>query len=168
MSNRKFDARHMSSTRDYQVQMTNWYEIQIAGVSEDITFMTKSINLPTIGTPVVELPYGNSKAKVAGQADFSDSNLVIRDAITKDVELQILEWQRQAYDPSTGKMGWVDQYKRDMTVTQFGPDGTCERVWKFIGAWPSNIEYGSMDHSNSDAKEVNLTISYDAAYREDM
>ena len=65
-------------------------------------------------------------------------------------------------------MGWVDQYKRDMTVTQYGPDGTCERVWKFEGAWPSSIEYGSMDHGGSDAKEISVTISYDVAYREDM
>ena len=142
------------------------YEIQIGGMSDDFTLLTQSCNLPDISTPVVELPFGNSKAKVAGQAEYADGSMSFMDAITIDIENQILAWQSQIYDPKTGKMGWVNDYKRDMTVTQYGPDGTFERTWKFEGAWPSQVTYGEMSGESSDKKVIQVTISYDRAYRE--
>lgn len=162
---RAYDATHLSSSAGHQVQMTNWYEIVIGEVSNDITLMVQSCTLPEVSTPVVELPYGNSKAKVAGQVEYADGNIVIMDAIKIDIERQLIEWQNQVYDPKTGKMGWVDQYKRDVIVTQYGPDGTFERKWQFIGAWPSSINYGELSGESSDKKNITITLSYDKAYR---
>lgn len=161
-----FDARHLSSDKNYQVQMTNWYQVQIGDMGDAISLLTQSCSLPEISTPVVELPYGNSKAKVPGQAEFADDTVTIMDAITIDVENQIVAWQSQVYDPKTGKMGWIDQYKRDMAVTQYGPDGTFERIWRFVGCWPSAVTYGEMSGDSSDKKLISMTISYDYAYRE--
>ena len=82
-----------------------------------------------------------------------------------DIESQLLAWQASVYDPSTGKMGWVSDYKKDLTVTEYGPDGTCEREWTFIGAWPSAITYGELTGESSDVKQIQVTMSYDRAYR---
>lgn len=159
------DARHISQTNDFQPQMTNWYVVQIDRISEDITLSATAISLPNIGTPVVELPYGNTSAKVAGQANFEDVSFRIKDAIVKDVESQIRDWQQEVYNSDNGEMGWVEEYKRTMTITQYGPHGEAQRVWEFYGVWPSQINYGGMDHSNSSAKEIDITLSYDWAIR---
>ena len=161
-----FDARHLSSNKNYQVQMTNWYEVQIGGFGDEISLLTQSVDLPEISTPVVELPFGNSRAKVAGQADYSDSSITIMDAITVDVEKKLLDWQKQVYDPKTGKMGWVNEYKRDMVIVQYGPDGTHERTWKMEGCWPTSISGGSLSGDSSDKKVITISIAYDRAYRE--
>lgn len=163
---RAFDARHLSSNKNYQVQMTNWYEIQIGGLGDEISLLTQSCNLPDISTPVVELPFGNSKAKVAGQIEYADGSVSFMDAITVDLEKKLTDWQKQVYDPTTGKMGWVNEYKRDMTITQYGPDGTHERVWKFEGVWPSQVTYGELSGESSDKKVIQATLSYDRAYRD--
>lgn len=163
----QFDARHLSSTRNTQVQMTNWYKIQVPTFN-DLTLMVRSCSLPTISTPAVDLPYGNSRAKVPGQAQYSDGQVTFMDAIKMDIEKQLIQWQDKVYNHNTGAMGWVDEFKHDVDITQYGPDGTCERSWRLEGAWPSSINYGTMSGDNSSAKQIQVTLSYDRAYREDM
>lgn len=163
--NRRYDARHLSTAAEYQVQMTNWFEIQIEDVSEDITFMARSVSLPEESNQQVDLAYGNSSAHVAGPVEYGSNTLTIMDSIQKDIEQQLIQWRSQVYDVETGKMGWVDQYKRKMTVTQYGPDGTHERTWQFNGAWPQSISYGDLDYSSADAKTISITLVYDYAKR---
>lgn len=164
---RNYDARHLSSQKEFQVQMTNWYEIQIAGISDSIIMLQNSVSLPERSNPVVELPFGNSKAKVAGQTEWGDGSCTLMDAITQDTEKEVENWQNDVYDPNTGKMGWVNQYKREMIVTQRGPDGTYLRSWKYEGVWPTAVNYGEMTGENSDKKQITLTLAYDRAYRLD-
>lgn len=164
---RNYDARHLSSQKQYQVQMTNWYEIQIQDLPESIIMLQNSINLPERSNPAVELPFGNSKAKVAGQTEWGDGSLTLMDAISLDTEKAVEAWQNQVYDPATGKMGWVNQYKREMIVTQRGPDGTYLRAWKYEGVWPTAVTYGELSGESSDKKTISLTLAYDRAYRLD-
>lgn len=162
---REFDARRLSMTKENQAQMTNWYEITIPGISEDVPLMVKNCTLPTLNLNPVELGFGNTKAKVAGQATYDDSTFTFRDAIIKDTELELLGLVKKAYDPETGKMGWVSDYKGIWQVTKYGPDGTYERPWTFEGAWISSISGGSLDHDNSGDLELSCTVTYDRAYR---
>lgn len=162
---RAFDARHLSSQKQYQVQMSNWFEVQISGIPESIVMLNTGINLPERSNDAIELPFGNSKAKVAGQATFGEGTFTVMDAITLDTEREVEKWQNEVYDPSTGKMGWVSDYKREMIVTQRGPDGTYMRQWKYEGVWPSAVSYGELSNDSSDKKLISLTLSYDRAYR---
>lgn len=168
MSNRKFNANHLGSTKRYQVQETMWYEVHIGGTSTDLTFLTIGCTLPESSNPVVDVPFGNSTAKVAGKREYGSGQIQIYDAIVADVEKQLVEWQNQVYDQRTGAMGWVDEYKRDMSIVQYGPDGTYERTWTLEGVWPSTISYGEMSGQGADKKIIRITFEYDAAYREDV
>lgn len=165
--NRKFNAQHLGSTKNYQIQQTNWYEIVIPGMN-DLTFLTQSATLPELSNPVIEVPYGNSTAKVAGKRDIGSGSFSFMDAMVADAEKQLIKWQNKIYNPRTGKMGWVSDYKKDITVTQYGPDGTYERTWHYEGCWPSSINYGEMSGENADKKVIQVTLEYDNAYREDI
>lgn len=163
---RQYGANHLTTNRDYQVQLTNWFEIQIEGTSEDITLMIQSVDLPSPSIEQITLPYGNTVAKVAGPLTFDDSTVRIRDAVSKDIENQLLEWQKQVVDPETGEIGWVDEYKRTMLVTQYGPHGEHERTWKYEGVWPSKLSFGGFDMGSADSKVVDMTLTYDRAFRD--
>lgn len=162
---RKFNAMHLSTNRNYQVQETMWYEVIIGGTSEDLTFLTQSCSLPEIGNPAIEVGYGNSTAKIAGKREYGAGTFTFMDAMIADIEQQLVDWQNTIYDQDTGKMGWVDEYKRDIHVVQYGPDGTYERTWEFEGCWPSNIAYGEMSGETADKKSIVVTIEYDNARR---
>lgn len=164
---RQFDARHLSATSNTQIQMQNWYDISIPDHG-DLSLMVNECSLPDISLSVVELSYGNSISKVPGQLSYGSGNFTFRDAIKMDIERDLLKWMNDIIKFDTGAMGWIDEFKRDMYVTQYGPDGTEERVWQFAGAWPSNINGGSMSHSGADAKIISVTMEYDRAFRTDI
>lgn len=166
MAGRKFNARHLGNSKDFQVQQTNWYEVVIGGLGDDLTFLTQSCTLPEVSNPAIEVGFGNSTAKVAGKREYGSGNFVFMDAMVADIEKQISDWQDSIYDPATGKMGWCVDYKKDITVTQYGPDGTYERTWTFEGCWPSSVNYGEMSGESSDKKNITLTIEYDQATRD--
>lgn len=166
MSVQSFDARHLSSNRNYQVQELQWYYIQIGDISDDLSLLVNTCSLPEISTPAVELPFGNSTAKVGGKIEYGDGSIAFMDAITIDVEKQLYDWHSQVVDPETGESGWVDEYKRDVLITQYGPHGENERIWHLEGAFPSSISYGEMSGESADKKTITVTLSYDRAYRE--
>jgi len=156
---------HLSNNRTYEIQRTNHFEVQISGLPIDVTLTVESFPLPNISTPAIELAHGNSKVKVAGQAEFEDGELVVKDAIGADIEKIIHNWHKQVYDPTTDRLGWAADYKKNATVYQYGPDGTYIRSWKLIGVWPSAVNYGEMSYDGSDKKTISITLSYDKAYR---
>lgn len=162
---KSLDARHLSNNRTYDVQRTNNFEVIIDGLGEEFTLSVTRCALPEASITPIELAYGNSKVKVAGQIEYPDGSIDCRDAILPDVEKQLLNWFHKAYDPETGKIGWSDEYKRDILINQYAPDGTYVRPWRLEGAWISTMSGGDLDSTNPDAKIISLTITYDKAIR---
>ena len=160
------DAKHLSSNRNYQPQLSNNFEIVIDGLGEEVTLAVSSGSLPEISNAVIEMHYFNGVAKVAGKTEYADGSIEIKDFITKDIEKKLNAWQKQVYNPDTGKMGYVDEYKRDASIIQYSPKGDMQRVWSLKGVWPTSISYGSLDYSSTEAKSITITLAYDLAVRE--
>lgn len=161
-----YNARHISTSSDYQIQETQWFEIVVEGI-EDLTFLVQSCSLPDSSNSAVAVPYGNSTAYVAGKREYNTNTFTFMDAIKADIEGQLLQWQSSVYNPTNGKMGWVDEYKRTITVTEYGPNGSRERSWKFLGCWPESINYGSLTHESAGLKNISVTMRYDEVERLD-
>ena len=158
-----FDARHLSNNKTYEIQGSNHFEVIIPGMGDEFTLCISTCNLPEVTIAAVELNYGNSKVKVAGTVELGDGSLTVKDAIVADIEKKISDWQNLVYNKETGKMGWAYQYKKDLQVNQYGPDGTYVRTWVLQGAWPTSVSYGEMDYSSGEKKQITMTIAYDNA-----
>ena len=160
-------AMHMSANRTYEVQRTNHFEVIFEGFDEDVfPLAVTSVSLPTTSNDPIELPYGNSKVKVAGQANTEDSSLVMKDFIVADTERKLLAWREQVYDPKTQKLGWAEDYKKNGRLYQYGPDGTVQRVWRLIGCWPTGLESSEFNYDGSDKKQITMPMAIDQAYPE--
>ena len=96
---------HLSNNRTFEVQRTNNFEVVFEGLSEDITLSVASFSLANITNDPIEIPYGNSKVKVAGQGAFDDASLVVNDYIIADIEKQLWAWRKKVFDPQTMKVG---------------------------------------------------------------
>lgn len=162
---RSLDARHLSNNKTYEMQRANNFEVVIEGLGEEFTLCVTRCALPEITVTPTELAYGNSKVKVAGQVEYSDDSIDVRDAILPDIEAKLLNWFHKVYDPTTGKIGWANDYKKDLLINQYAPDGTYVRSWRLEGAWISTFAPGEMDVTNPEAKIISLTIPYDKAVR---
>lgn len=157
-------SMHLSNSRTYEVQRVHNFEVVIEGLPETVTLSVISFPIPETSNGVISLKHGNADVKVAGAAEFSDGQLVVRDAIVADIERVLYEWRRQVYDPTTDRIGWAAEYKKQGYVHQYAPDGTHVRTWKIIGMWPSAMSASEMNNESSDKKNITLTIQYDRAY----
>lgn len=155
---------HMSATRNYEIQRTNHFEVVFDKISSDVTLCVDSAG--AVGSTTiepVELAYGNSKVKVAGQVSYEDFELVVKDAIVADTEAKLYDWFREVYDVEKDKMGWAYKYKRTGRLYQYAPDGSLSRVWKLMGCWPTNFQTSEFTYDGSDKKTITMTISVDKA-----
>jgi hypothetical protein len=159
---------HLSANRNFEIQRPFDYEVTFSGLpfaSINLTLTVDSFALPTYGNAPIELGYGNSRVKVAGQTMFSDTSLEIRDVIGADTENLIQTWQNMVYNPKTDRIGWASDYKVTGTVYEYSPDWSVARTWSLLGCWPSQVTYGQLSYESSDKKLIQVSISFDKAYR---
>ena len=150
----------------YEVQRTNNFKITFGdlGGAYDIELACESVGLPSITNDPIELSYGNTKAKVAGQASVDDISVTVKDYIEPDIEKILWKWRLQVFNPETGKVGWAKVYKKSATITQYGPNGEVERKWRLLGVWPTNLDLGELNYDGGDKKSITMNLSVDNAY----
>jgi hypothetical protein len=68
-----------------------------------------------------------------------------------------------AHESVTGRNGYADFYKKDITINVIGPVGDKVEEWTLKGAFPTVVNMNSMDWGTQDPLMVNLTIRYDYA-----
>lgn len=159
---------HLGNNLQYEAQRQNNFEIFIYGVagSEHITLATTSAPAISESNEEVVLPYGNRDVKVAGKVTYDTGPLTLKDLIPVDIARYIDEWRRQVFDPSTDAIGFAANYKKEARVVEYAPDGSFARSWVLEGCWPQAVNYGTHDYSGSDAKAIEVTLSFDKAYRD--
>jgi hypothetical protein len=74
-----------------------------------------------------------------------------------------MEWVRLAYESVTGRSGYSDFYKKDITINVLGPVGDKVEEWTLKGAMPMTSTFADLDWSTQDVLGVELTLSYDYA-----
>lgn len=172
IENDHFRPWHLSQDAYYEVQRTNNFAVVLdfngndeLSVAQDwLMLAVESCPLPDISNGEIELAYQNSKVKVAGQAEFGNFDLVVKDAIKKDVELLLWEWRAQVYNPKNGKIGWAEKYKHNGYIYQYAPDGTHARGWRIVGVWPTNLQLGDLNYDGGDKKTITMSLAVDFAW----
>lgn len=154
-------ALYMSSDRQYEMQRTNHFEVYIAGLGEEFVLSVESVTLPKYSIDPIDLSRGNDSVKVPGKVTLENQQIVVRDVIKIDMEDRIEKWRSKVFDPKTGKMGWVDEYKKEGYLYQYGPDGTHIRAWKIEGCWPRDVDISEFSYENAEVKKLTLDLCVD-------
>ena len=72
-----------------------------------------------------------------------------------------MEWARLSYESVTGRAGYSDFYKKDITLNLLGPVGDIVSEWIIKGAFVTNFNQGSFDWATSDTAELAITVNMD-------
>jgi len=165
MANKYLGARHLSNQAVGELQRTNNYLVEIAGLPEEVSFLVTGIPLPQSENEVIVIRMGNSQIKLPGAGSFSNSEMTLLDSVSLDTEKTIADWRNEVWHSKTHKIGQAINFKKDATITEFTPDGEVGRIWKLEGVWPSAFRPGELSAENSDVKKISVTLEYDCAYR---
>lgn len=126
-------------------------------------FLIKSAGRPQVEQEEIEIPFLNVRRYIKGFTTWSTMDMTLYDPIVPSAAQAIMEWLRSAHETATGRDGYSDMYKKNITIDVLGPVGDKVEKWTLKGAWPTSIDFGSLEWGTSDPQEISVTIRYDAA-----
>lgn len=129
---------------------------------EDIpSFMVKNVNAPSFTDGAVTLHHINTYRKIRGKREWGTVSFTMYDPITPSGSQAVMEWARQQYESVTGRAGYSDLYKKDITINVLGPIGDIVGEWILKGAYISESSFGDYDWSVPDEVEISVTLEMD-------
>ena len=85
------------------------------------------------------------------------------DPIVPSASQAVMEWVRLSHESVTGRDGYSDFYKKNVTFNLLGPVGDVIEEWQLVGAYIQSASFGDLDWATSDPVEITLTLRYDYA-----
>jgi len=115
----------------FEPKVQNRFVMLIDGIP---SFMVKNVKAPTFTDNVIKLDHINSYRKIRGKREWDDMTMTLYDPITPSGAQAVMEWARQGYESVTGRAGYSDFYKKDLTLNILGPVGDIVGEWIVKGA----------------------------------
>lgn len=131
------------------------------GDSDIPAFMVKTASAPGFTDDEVVLHHINSYRKIRGKRTWRDLSLTLYDPITPAGSQAVMEWARLSYESVTGRAGYSDFYKKDVTLDILGPVGDIVGQWIVKGAFIKEANFGDYDWSTGDFVEISMTLGLD-------
>ena len=127
------------------------------------SFMVKGVTSPNFTDEVVKLDHINSYRKIRGKREWGTMDTTLYNPINPAGAQAVMEWARLAYESVTGRAGYSDFYKKDITLNLLGPIGDVVSEWVIKGAFLTDMSSGDFDWANSDIAEIKITVDMDYA-----
>ena len=134
--------------------------MQIDGIP---AYTIKTVNRPQITFEEVELNHMNVKRFVKGKGTWQTLQFTMYDPIVPSAAQSIMEWVRLSHESVTGRDGYADFYKKDITFQVLGPVGDVVEEWKLKGAFIQSANFGELSFESNDPVDIALTLRYDYA-----
>ncbi len=128
------------------------------------SFIIKKTDRPKLTQSAKELDHINIKTYYKGKSVWDDISMVLYDPIVPSGAQAVMEWVRLHHESVTGRDGYQDFYKKDLTINVLGPVGDKVEEWILKGAFITSADFQEMDWSDDGAAQmISLTISIDYA-----
>ena len=144
----------------FEPKTKNRFIMYIDGIP---AYLIKAMNRPQITFEEVELNHINVKRYIKGKAQWQPIDIVLYDPVVPSGAQAVLEWIRLGHESVTGRDGYSDFYKKDVTFNLLGPVGDIVEEWRLVGTYIEQADFGEMDYASTDPAEITLTLKYDYA-----
>ena len=143
----------------FEPKTQNRFLLTIQGVP---AYLVYKIDFPTIELNEITLDHINVYRKVKGKARWSNLQFTLYDPVTPSGEQVVMEWVRLSHESVTGRDGYSDFYKKDITLSELGPVGDVVGEWIIKGAFVKQATFGQGNYSQGESlKDIDLTIAMD-------
>lgn len=142
----------------FEPKVQNRFIMYIEGIP---SYLIKAANRPSITFGDVILDHINIDRKLKGKGRWNDVNITLYDPVVPSGVQACMEWIRLSHESVTGRDGYSDFYKKDLTFNTLGPVGDKVEEWTLKGAYIKDANFGDFDWANEDAVNIELTLAYD-------
>tara|TARA_Y100001963_G_scaffold86266_1_gene119281 strand:- start:539 stop:1027 length:489 start_codon:yes stop_codon:yes gene_type:complete len=144
----------------FEPKLKNRFIMQIGGIN---AYLIKTANRPQIQFDEVILEHMNVTRYVKGKGRWQPIDITLYDPVVPSAAQQVMEWVRLSHESITGRDGYADFYKKDVSFQVLGPVGDVVEEWELKGTYIENANFGDLDFSTSDPVEITLSLKYDYA-----
>jgi hypothetical protein len=145
----------------FEPKQANRFVLYVDGIP---SFMIKEVGEIKITQETVTLNHINVERKVKGKSKWGDVSMTLFDPITPSGAQAVMEWVRLHHESVTGRDGYSDFYKKDLTVNVLGPVGDIVSEWVLKGAFIKDATFkGFSWDTDADAQTISLSLSIDYA-----
>ena len=145
----------------FEPKQANRFILYMDGIP---SFMIKGISAVTLQQGVVTLNHINVERKVKGKSTWQNVTMTLFDPITPSGVQAVMEWVRLHHESVTGRDGYSDFYKKDLTVNVLGPVGDIVSEWVLKGSFVVNTNFGEYSWDTVDqAIQLSVELSIDYA-----
>ena len=144
----------------YEPKMANRFIMYIDGIP---SFMVKGVGAVSLTQGSVKLNHINVSRYVKGKTIWNPITFTMYESITPSGAQAVMEWVRLGHESVTGRDGYADFYKKDVTFNMLGPVGDIVEEWTLKGAYIATANFGEMAFESNEPADITLTLQYDYA-----
>jgi len=126
------------------------------------SFIVKGVSGVSLTQGSVALNHINVQRFVKGKTTWNTISFTLFDPITPSGAQAVMEWVRLHHESVTGRDGYSDFYKKDLTFNVVGPVGDVVSEWIIKGALITEANFGDYNYDTVDsAVEISMTVQPD-------
>ena len=126
-------------------------------------YIVKGVSAVTLTQGSVPLNHINVQRFVKGKTVWNPISFTLFDPIPPSGAQAVMEWVRLHHESVTGRDGYSDFYKKDLTFNVLGPVGDVVSEWIIKGALITSADFGSYGWDDVDTA-VNITMEVQPDY----
>jgi len=145
--------------RNWEPKTKNRFILYADGIP---SFIIKKVKRPTVTSEKKTLDHINTQRYYKGKTTWDSITMYLYDPVVPSGAQAVMEWIRLSHESVTGRDGYQDFYKKDLTINILGPVGDKVEEWTLKGAWIENADFQEGDWSDSgEPFTIALTVSVD-------
>ena len=143
----------------FEPKQQNRFLMSVDGIE---SYIVKGVGAISLTQGEVTLNHINVYRKVKGKTTWGNVQLTLHDPISPSGTQQVMEWVRLHHESVTGRDGYSDYYKKDVTLSVLGPVGDIVSEWILKGCFIVDANFGdySWDTENT-AQSITMTLAPD-------
>jgi hypothetical protein len=126
-------------------------------------YTVRAVGGVNLAQGTVALNHINVQRFVKGKTTWGPITFTLFDPITPSGAQAVMEWVRLHHESVTGRDGYSDFYKKDLTFNVLGPVGDVVSEWIIKGALITSANFGDYDWDTADTA-VTLTMEVQPDY----
>jgi|TARA_B110000211_G_C14093299_1_gene560824 hypothetical protein len=143
----------------FEPKQQNRFLMLVDGVP---SYFIKGVGAISLTQGEVVLNHINVYRKVKGKTTWGDVQLTLHDPVSPSGTQTIMEWVRLHHESVTGRDGYSDFYKKDVTLNILGPVGDIVSEWVLKGCFIKDANFGEYSWDNADAAQtITMTLAPD-------
>ena len=143
----------------FEPKQQNRFIMYVDGVP---SYMVKGVSAVTLTQDTIKLNHINVARYVKGKSNWGPITMTLFDPITPSGAQAVMEWVRLHHESVTGRDGYSDFYKKDLTIDVLGPVGDIVSEWIIKGAFIKGAKFADLNwDTDAEAQNIELSIGMD-------